>query len=67
MILGDAAAEFDDSEEKVEEHIEGKAKVRFLDELEDSAERTDMVTIQVRRKDGIERRTQREREGQIVR
>ena len=48
MMIGDAAAEFDDSEEKVEEHIDRKGKVRFLEEMDDSSERSDMATIQVR-------------------
>ena len=46
--IGDAAAEFDDSEEKVEEYIDRKGKVRFLEEMDDSSERSDMATIQVR-------------------
>ena len=48
ITIGDAAAEFDDSEEKIEEHIDRKGKVRFLEEMDDSSERSDMATIQVR-------------------
>ena len=44
---GDAAAEFDDQEEILDENIKRKNTVRFMDEEEDT-ETSDLTTIQVR-------------------